>query len=153
MKITKLLSLMLCLVMLMTTALTGCEKKDEEKADDQNLKLVTLNMFIVTDDETTEEQKQSVEIAINEITIKDLKTKLNINFLKEEEYWATIEQTLADIDAYEEAKKIEKENKKKADKEAKAEETKKSKKDKKAEEEEEARLREEMAPYIVKTID
>ncbi len=105
MKMKKLLSLMLCLSMLMTAVLTGCGKKSEEdegeEAESTSVDLVTLNMFIVTDDETTDQQKQAVEIAINEYTIKSLKTKVNINFLKEEEYWPTIEQTLADIEAYE----------------------------------------------------
>lgn len=114
MKMKKLLSFMLCMVMLMTTALTGCkkEKTDEEKDAENNVKLVTLNMFIVTDDSTTDEQKQAVEIAINEITIKNYKAKVNINFLKEEEYWPAIEQTLADIDEYEASGK-KKEDKKK----------------------------------------
>lgn len=107
MKMKKLLSLMLCLSMLMTTVLTGCGKKSSEEEEGQeeaatSVDLVTLNMFIVTDDETTDEQKKAVEIAINEYTIKSLKTKININYLKEEEYWPTIEQTLADIEAYEE---------------------------------------------------
>ncbi len=103
MKMKKLLSLMICFSMLMTTVLSGCgkEKMDEKQEAESSVELVTLNMFIVTDDATTEEQKQAVEIAINEVTIKSLKTKLNINFLKEDEYWPTIEQTLADIEAYE----------------------------------------------------
>ena len=107
MKMKKLLSLMLCIVMLATTVLTSCEKEktEEEKAAENNIELVTLNMFIVTDDETTEEQKQSVEVAINEITIKSFKTKLNINFLKEDEYWPAIEKTIQDVEAYDEQRK------------------------------------------------
>lgn len=117
MKIKKLISLALCFLTLVSTfALTGCDKsKDSEEEEDSSKKvdLVTLNMFIVTDDSTTEHQKQAVEIAINELTIKDYKTKLNINYIKEDEYWDTIEQTLEDIEAYEsENKKTTKKNKK-----------------------------------------
>ena len=119
MKMKKLLSLMLCLSMLATAVLTtGCgkEKTDEEEedsADSQNLELVTLNMFIVTDDSTTDRQKQAVEIAINEETIKNLKTKVNINYLSEADFWPTIDQTLLDIEKYEENKQNKK-NKSKA---------------------------------------
>lgn len=117
MKIKKLISLALCFLTLVSTfALTGCNKsKDSAEEEDSGKKvdLVTLNMFIVTDDSTTEHQKQAVEIAINELTIKDYKTKLNINYIKEGEYWDTIEQTLEDIEVYEsENKKTTKKNKK-----------------------------------------
>lgn len=117
MKIKKLISIALCFLTLVSTfALTGCDKSnDSEEEEDSSKKvdLVTLNMFIVTDDSTTEHQKQAVEIAINELTIKDYKTKLNINYIKEDEYWDTIEQTLEDIEAYEsENKKTTKKNKK-----------------------------------------
>ncbi|MBR3994977.1 MAG: hypothetical protein IKI97_06825 [Clostridia bacterium] len=110
MKTKKLLSLMLCFAMLVTTVLTSCsdEKDDEEKAASGNVELTTLNMFITTDEATTDEQKQAVEIAINEITIKELKTKVNINFLTEDEMWPAVEKTLEDIETYEENKKAQK---------------------------------------------
>lgn len=110
MKTKKLLSLMLCFTMLVTSVMTGCdkEKDSKEKASSGNVELVTLNMFITTDEVTTDEQKQAVEIAINEITIKELKTKVNINFLTEDEMWPAVEKTLEDIKIYEDNKKAQK---------------------------------------------
>ncbi len=98
MKIKRLLTLALCFLMLMTTVLTtGCEKTEEEE-EKTSTESVTLNMFIVTEDETTEEQAKAVQLAINEITLKRFKTKVKINFLKEEDYWTTIEETILAVE-------------------------------------------------------
>jgi len=104
MKMKKLLSFMLCLVMLMTTALTSCqkEKTEEELAEEANVELVMLNMYIVTDDSTTEEQMQSIEIAINEVTIKDttLKSKVNVNFIKADEFREVLDADMEYLEEY-----------------------------------------------------
>ncbi len=100
MKIKKLLSLILCFAMLVTAVITtGCgEKEDETEEKENKSQVVTLNMFIVTEDETTDEQAKAVQLAINEYTLKSLKTKVKINYLKEEEYWQTIEDTILAIE-------------------------------------------------------
>lgn len=99
MKIKRLLSLALCMIMLVSTvALTGCEKKEEEEEEKTSTQSVTLNMFIVTEDETTDEQAKAVQLAINEITLKRFKTKLKINFIKEADYWTEIENTILAIE-------------------------------------------------------
>lgn len=100
MKIKRLLSLILCFTMLVSAVITtGCgEKEDEAEQKVNKNQTVTLNMFIVTEDETTDEQAKAVQLAINEITLKSLKTKVKINYLKEEEYWQTIEDTLLAVE-------------------------------------------------------
>lgn len=100
MKINRLLSLVLCMIMLASTAVfTGCEKKDEEAEEEKkSTQSVVLNMFIVTEDETTEEQAKAVQLAINEVTLKRFKTKLKINFIKEADYWTEIENTILAIE-------------------------------------------------------
>lgn len=122
MNIKRLLSLMLCFVMLVTTALTtGCKKEEEEEEEVDNGATV-LNMFIITEDETTDEQAKAVQLAINELTIKKLKTIVKINYLKEADYWAKIEETLLAIEALEEAEKAKDEEPEEGEENAEGEE-------------------------------
>lgn len=111
MKFKKLLSLMLCVVMLAATAFTtGCQK--EEKEEEVKTGTPTLNMFVITEDETTDEQAKAVQLAINELTLKKIKAMVKINFIKEADYWTTIENTLLAIEELEAAKEAEKDGKK-----------------------------------------
>lgn len=121
MKIKKLFSLILCIAMLATAVITtGCGEEEDETEENVNKnQVVTLNMFIVTEDETTDEQAKAVQLAINEYTLKSFKTKVKINYLKEEEYWQTIEDTLL---AIEESELEEAEKAEEADKAEEAEE-------------------------------
>ncbi len=125
MKIKRLLSLMLCLAMLATVALTtGCEKTTEENQDgtgSSDTEVVeeggsVLSMYIVTEDETDEEQAKAVQLAINEITLKKLDIKVKINYVKADDFASTVEQAMIDVDRNELIQKIEEQQKNKEEK-------------------------------------
>lgn len=93
----RIISLMLCLLMLVPM-LASCSDKEEE--DDLQIietavrSAVTLGVYVITEDGTTDEAAQAVENAINTIVKSKYTTKLEIFYLTEEEYYDTIEARL-----------------------------------------------------------
>lgn len=91
----RLLSLVLC-VLMVACVFTGCSSSsdtDEEIIEENSRSTRTLNMYLMTEDNTDPEQAAAVEAAINKITKSKFKTKLNITFLKESEYYDALEAT------------------------------------------------------------
>ena len=110
----KLLCLFLCFAMLLSfsACLTSCnkEKEGEEEELDADVEAdrstMTLSMYVVTEEkvDTPEEiaAYQAVEDEINKITKSKFKTQLEMFFLTEDEYYATVEGAI--IATEEEAK-------------------------------------------------
>lgn len=102
MKKTRILSLLLAVLMTLSALIfTGCsEGEDEEKksSNTSTREIVALNMYILTEDSTTEEAADRVQMAINEILLPNYKTMLKINYLTEEEYWDTVDAVLEETD-------------------------------------------------------
>lgn len=111
----RILSALIALVMTVPMFLTGCQKKaddiDSETSIRQN---ITLNMYILTEEETDPEQAKAVQMALNEILLPDYKTTVKINYLTEDNYWSEIDKMEAETKLYRE----EQEAKEKAEKEA-----------------------------------
>lgn len=107
MKIKRLLSFALASLMIVGAAFTtGCQKKEEEVDEDtSSKKTVTLNMFIITEEGTTEEAAKDVQLAINEITLSKYKTKIKINYLTEDEYWDAVDKAEAETIAFQNSPK------------------------------------------------
>ena len=87
----RLLCLLLCLIMLVSVAFTGCAKKtDEESTEDiteqASKSTVTLSLYLMSEDEISEEQAQKIEDAANKITKSKFKAKLDIRYFSEKQY-------------------------------------------------------------------
>jgi len=95
----RILSLMLCLLMLVPM-LASCGKDEEETemVETATRKAVTLNMFVITEDETKPEAAQTVEDAVKTMIKSKYTTNLEIEFLTESEYYKTIEGRLAGME-------------------------------------------------------
>ena len=98
----RIFSLLLCFVMLLSVALLascGAQSDDEAQeqlAEDASKSAITLTMYVVTEEETTEEAQQLVSEALNKLTKSEFKTQLKMIFLTEDEYYSTMDALLAD---------------------------------------------------------
>lgn len=68
----------------------GCAKKNNND-ENETSGIVALNMFIMTEDETSPSAAREVQMAINEITVPKYKMLIKINYLKPDEYWAAVD--------------------------------------------------------------
>lgn len=97
----RILSALIALVMTVPMLLTGCKKQaddiDSQKSIRQN---ITLNMYILTENETDPEQAKAVQMALNEILLPDYKTTVKINYLTEDNYWSEIDKIEAETKQY-----------------------------------------------------
>ena len=95
----RLLCLALCVLMIAGACIfTGCSSSAEDDTADNIAKensrsTKTLNMYLMTEDKTDPEAAAAVEEAINKITKSKFKTKINITFLTESEYYSKLEAT------------------------------------------------------------
>lgn len=89
----KFISLFLGLVMLSTMVLTSCSSDDgisiEEVRPTQ-----TLVVYLMSETEVSEKAEEDVEEAINNITQSKFKTKLDLRFFTEDEYYTNLEAAL-----------------------------------------------------------
>lgn len=91
---------MLAALMLFTAvASTGCSKGENNDKNEAS-GIVTLNMFIITEDETSPEAAREVQMAINEITVPQHKMLVKINYLKADEYWDAVDAAEAETVEY-----------------------------------------------------
>ncbi len=91
MKIKRILSLILASAMIIASmlALSGCG--DDGNNDENELSgVVTLNMFVITEEETNMEAAKRVQMAINEITVPQYKMLVKINYYTADEYWDAV---------------------------------------------------------------
>lgn len=97
---TKLLCLVLALLMLMplVVACGGSSEVDINSNVDSTRTPVTLNMWVVTEEETTEEAQKAVEAAFNDITETTYTTHVNLIFCKEDEYKEILDARFAYAD-------------------------------------------------------
>lgn len=91
---TKLICLTLSLLMLLTCLLTSCanDKTQEggaEETTDNSAK--TITMWVVTNEETTEEAQAKVNEAFTKITKSKFKTNVVLKFCTEDEYYEKLE--------------------------------------------------------------
>ena len=97
MKAKKLLAALLALIMtataFMTTGCSGGNSEEDAANTTSTRKIVTLNMFIMTEEETDPEVAKKVQMEINRILLPEYKTMLKINYITEDEYWDVLEST------------------------------------------------------------
>ena len=95
----KMLCLLIALVMV-AACFAGCgAKNDQEAVDDINeeasASAMTLVMYLMSEEEVSEEQANAVEAAINRITKSKFKTQLDIRFYTPDEYYEALEAAFA----------------------------------------------------------
>lgn len=91
----KFISLMLCLLMLVPM-LASCSKDEElQTIETATRAAVTLGMYVITGEETTEAAADTVEAAIRALVRSKYTTNLEIEFITEDEYYSIIEARLA----------------------------------------------------------
>lgn len=114
----RLISLVLCVLMLLSVFLTSCKKEETEVSASDTAK--TLTMLVITDtqvyytDEEYEalsadkkarvdavrEQYAAVEEAINKTTKAKYKTQLKMYYYTEEQYYDILEEKLENLEVY-----------------------------------------------------
>ena len=78
--------------MLLTCLMTSCGEKKTETPDDQvDNSAKTITMWVVTEDETTEQAKKLVNQAFTKVTKAKFKTNVVIKFCTEDEYYEKLE--------------------------------------------------------------
>ena len=93
----KLVCLTLSILMLLTCVFASCGSKtsdttEGEETVDNSAK--TITMWVVTEDETTDEAKKLVNEAFSKITKAKFKTNVVIQFCTEDEYYEKLEGTI-----------------------------------------------------------
>lgn len=88
----KILCVALCLMMVVPL-LAACKKQDavSEIIDEASKSTRTLNVWLMAEPGMDAEQAANVAEAINKLTKAKFKTKLNIKFLPESEYYAAVD--------------------------------------------------------------
>ena len=85
----RVLCLLLCLVTVLSVVLTSCSEKSNEQAitnitEEASQSAVTLSMWVVSENEVSEETASKINEALNSITNSKFKIRLVVNFLTEE---------------------------------------------------------------------
>ena len=95
----RVVSLLLCLVMVLSVLLSGCGEKTDDEALEQineeaSINNVTLSMWLVSEKKVSAETAALVTAEINAITEEKLKTRLAINYLTMDEYERKLEAAI-----------------------------------------------------------
>ena len=93
----------LCLllsVLMIAACLAGCSKKTDEEAiasanEQASESAITLSMYLLCEEEISDEQAAEIEKAVNKITKAKFKTQLKLSFFTAEEYYVALEESFA----------------------------------------------------------
>jgi len=101
----KLICLFLSLVMILGVCLTACGEKDDEEAksdiaDTAGETAQTLAMYLMSESAVSEDTVNAIEEAVNNITKTKFKTKLELYFYTESEYYEKLEAAFATRDKH-----------------------------------------------------
>jgi hypothetical protein len=117
----RLISMALCMLMIITTALTAsCGKEDEVNVGTEKIEsALTLVIYGIKEKGTTDEAIAAVEEAMSKITEAQFNTQIKLMLYTEAEYDKVLEAKMDEIQAKLDAQAAEAEAKKAAEKEAK----------------------------------
>lgn len=90
----RLIALLLSLVMVFA-CLVGCAKEDDGISDavtEGSEKTMTLSMYLMAEQPVSAEQAEKIEAAVNKITMSKFKTKLDLRYFTEEDYYAALDK-------------------------------------------------------------
>lgn len=98
----RIFAILLAIAMLCPMVLTGCGDKPAESTGEEQQqttrKTVSINMWVVTDKNTTEDAKAAVEEEFNRITKSSFTTKVDLVFVTPEEYVEALNNKFASAD-------------------------------------------------------
>ena len=97
--IKRILCLIMCLTMIIAV-LAGCSQKDDDEAvedinEEASESAVTLAMYLMSENQMSQEQIDKIETAVNKITKAKFKTQLELYFYTEAEYYEKLEASFA----------------------------------------------------------
>ena len=90
----RLIALLLSLVMVLA-CLVGCGEEDDGISDavtEGSEKTMTLSMYLMAEQPVSAEQEAAIEAAVNKITMSKFKTKLDLRYFTEEDYYAALDK-------------------------------------------------------------
>lgn len=94
----RLMSLVLCLLMIMSMFLVGCGKVEDDPTDvveeEEVRNAITLKFYIITEDVTTSDAKEAMQDAFNTVCRKKYSTQVEFVFCTADEYKATLDKAL-----------------------------------------------------------
>ena len=96
----RLFCLLLCLLMVLPAVLmTGCADDEITAAiEGTRIKALTLTLYSITNENTTEEAIAAVQDAINEITEREFNTHIILRLFPEKEYSKLIMEKISAIE-------------------------------------------------------
>ena len=104
MKSKRFLAIVLAVMMVFTAIVsTGCSKTENNEQNEKS-GIVTLNMFVITDEQTSDSAKLEVQWNINAITVPQHKMLVKLNYVTADEYWDAVDAAEAETAAYLETK-------------------------------------------------
>ena len=97
----KLICLFLSLIMLLSVVLTSCGEKEKSEIDDKisneaSANAETLSMYLMSEEPVSADTEKRIEDAVNDITETKFKTRIDLRFCTEEEYYTKLEKAFAD---------------------------------------------------------
>ena len=95
----RIISLLLCAIMVLSVILTGCSKKTDDEAiadvnETASESTMTLTMYLMAESEVDADQVAKIEEAVNKITKSKFKTRLVLRYFTEEEYTEALEEAI-----------------------------------------------------------
>lgn len=103
----KLVGLLLILATLLCLALTSCSSFDEDyESDSDSVTPVTLTLYGIRGEGTTDEAVKTVEAEINKYTEKNYKTTIQLKFFDENEYDDAIEDVYVKLQEQKDAAEL-----------------------------------------------
>jgi len=118
----KWLSLMLAMLMIIATLLTGCseeDKSDKQIDSEGNISPMTVTLYGITGESTTEEAIKLVQDAMNSYTEGNFNTHIILRLFTEDEYYEKLDEGFAAIEKRIEEEEEEERRKKEEEKENK----------------------------------
>ena len=95
----KLLCFLLAMLCILPLALVGCTEEEEEELTSSDVKPMTITLYGITGEGTTEEAIKKVEEEINKYTEGKFTTHVILRLFPEDEYYAEIDRRLAEAEA------------------------------------------------------
>lgn len=101
----KRLSCLLLSVLMVVLCFAGCAEKTGEEVmieigEKASKDAVTLSMYLMSEEKVSEEQELAMEKAVNAITEKEFKIRLDLRYFTPDEYYTRLDADLAEMTEY-----------------------------------------------------
>ncbi len=99
----RLTCMLLCLVMMLSVLLAGCANDSDDDVQDEitdaaSKNTVSLTMWVVSEEKVDSGVASAVTKALNSLTEAKYKTRLEIRYLTEDEYYRTLTETISEYE-------------------------------------------------------